>query len=225
MKAKCLFLALTFIAASAGQAQAADMSGSWVISSAIAPPTSCTFVQTGNFFVGSCTGHYMDGLAFGVMNGHVMRWTWQARHIIDLSLSTLGFLGKLDSDNKIDGTIMFGPNVGQFTAASFKPSLPLADENEQLANNPAFRTCAEFVEGYKGDPKLEDNWLRWARGFYDGSNKVLKEHTQTIRDTSSVTPDDEKSRIQSYCNANPLRSYVAAVVEIYNSMPVIAARN
>jgi hypothetical protein len=116
MIGKRLFLAPLFVVASAVSAYAADITGTWTISSTLGPNPSCTFGQTGNFFTGLCKGPGGEGIAFGIVGGQTIRWAWHPIATVGQNPVAFDFVGKLDPDTTITGTIMSGNTTGQFIA-------------------------------------------------------------------------------------------------------------
>jgi hypothetical protein len=115
MIGKRLSLVLSFVAAGAASAQAADISGTWAITSP-GIMTTCTFTQTGNFISGSCKGRGATGTAFGIVDGRQVRLAWQWVGVQRNNPGAFDFIGTLESDTTINGMVVIGYTTGMFAA-------------------------------------------------------------------------------------------------------------
>jgi hypothetical protein len=90
------------------------------------------------------------------------------------------------------------------------------------------KSCAEFARTYAANPEVTETlYFAWAEGFMSGINvKALSEHL-TARDIegSDEKMAEYKSIIRSYCNAHPLATYSAAVVDLYVTLPLSRQTN
>lgn len=110
-----VLLATGFLVASMLPSAAADLSGKWVISGIAAP--TCSFTQSGDFFRGTCDGPGASGVAFGVVDPQIIRWTYQWKSKTDGSAGAFVFGGQLGPDGSITGAALNTNGAsGQFTA-------------------------------------------------------------------------------------------------------------
>jgi hypothetical protein len=123
MICKHAILGLVFVLAVPVSASAAGLSGTWTVSSTLwAQPHTCVFEQAGKFLSGSCKGPQADGTAFGTVNGQEIRWAWQGVSFADQKPDAWNFIGRLNPDSTIGGTLSYGNLVAPFTARRLKGS-------------------------------------------------------------------------------------------------------
>jgi hypothetical protein len=91
--------------ATAGAVQAADLSGTWQIKSDVANPL-CRLTQTGDVVRGTCEGPAAKGVAFGVLEGQTLRFTWQWVGKDNGIDGAFDFLGKIGSDGSVGGELI-----------------------------------------------------------------------------------------------------------------------
>lgn len=97
--------------------------------------------------------------------------------------------------------------------------------NSAIAGGPQYglgiKSCAEFARLYAVNPEpTETLYFAWAEGFMSGINaEALSEHL-AARDIEGgdETAAQYKLIIRSYCNAHPLASYSAAVIDLYGTL-------
>ena len=79
-------------------------------------------------------------------------------------------------------------------------------------------TCGEFAALYRQDPTdIENLFFGWAQGFMSGLN--------TSRLGTGKTVDLEGAErlqrmIRAYCDANPLKQFVSAVLALYDKLAI-----
>jgi hypothetical protein len=109
------FAAVGLLLTAASPAVADDLSGAWVISGPVNP--TCRFAQSGNFFRGDCDGPGAKGMAFGVIDGKMVRWSWQWTTKAEGAPGAFEFGGEIKSDGTISGAMMGTTSAtGLFTA-------------------------------------------------------------------------------------------------------------
>jgi hypothetical protein len=85
-------------------------------------------------------------------------------------------------------------------------------------------SCATFAEqyrSYRSSPEVvELVYFAWAQGFMAGLNATDIKATGRARDISSITSDEQKGYLRSYCDAHPLSEYMYAVWDLYMKLEV-----
>ncbi len=116
-----------FAAAVATDVSAADLSGTWAVSSTIiahgrvmgtATPI-CKFSQVGTQLNGFCKGPNARGPASGIVDGAALSWRWSTSATTAVGLSGVqSFRGRIYPDGVIRGTSRSSnlPGRGTFTA-------------------------------------------------------------------------------------------------------------
>lgn len=101
----------------AGAAQAEDLTGTWQFKSKTANPR-CALTQTGDFVRGTCEGSGGGGVGFGVVEGQVLRFTYQWTGKDDGSDGAFDFVGRIGPDGSITGDMigLTAQGRGLFTA-------------------------------------------------------------------------------------------------------------
>ena len=117
----CLILAGGLVALNVSASNAADISGTWVMSGEFAAPT-CKISQFKGFLRGTCEGPEAKGIAFGVIDQQTTRWTYQWSLKSDGSIGAFVFEGKLRPDGSMAGTGMSTTgNTGTFVSKRQAP--------------------------------------------------------------------------------------------------------
>jgi hypothetical protein len=81
------------------------------------------------------------------------------------------------------------------------------------------RSCAEFAEAYKQYPAdTEGAFFIWAQGMMSGINFVLSIRNQDTTNLARWELQRQMQHIRQYCANNPLRYYLEAVVDLYDTM-------
>ena len=102
-------------------ARAADLSGTWTITSKLwAEPHTCVLKQVANDLSGTCKGPQADGPAFGIVNGQEIRWAWQGIRFADQKRNAWDFVGRLNQDGTISGTLIWGNQTEDFAASKLR---------------------------------------------------------------------------------------------------------
>lgn len=91
----------TFFFLTATPALAADMTGTWSISGAIAP--ICSFTQTGDVLGGACKGASAEGPLTGSISGQAVKWTYNWKAYAGGNPGSFEFSGTLTGD-AVSGT-------------------------------------------------------------------------------------------------------------------------
>jgi hypothetical protein len=98
--------------------------------------------------------------------------------------------------------------------APTKTSTPSNDGNSKLA---AQRwddyTCAEIARLRKTSPNVDVLFFTWARGFIGGWNAATEKPILKV-DPTAMPQDEQLKFIRSYCDGNPSKLYLAAVMEL-----------
>jgi len=81
-------------------------------------------------------------------------------------------------------------------------------------------TCAAFAYMYKEDPKLvEDHLFDWAQGMMSGLNAANIVGGQGTRDLGSMSTDQQRGALRTFCDRHPRSNYYDAVMDLFASMP------
>lgn len=100
-----------------------------------------------------------------------------------------------------------------------------SSEPPYIARGMGTRTCGEFAQEYKRDPKfIELTYFCWAQGFMTGMNIALAADLNKYRSLGQDT-DTQMSSIRAYCDKHPLASYQDAVLELFTSFPFVPFKN
>ena len=105
----------------------------------------------------------------------------------------------------------------------------MAADSGQLAGAGTI-TCTEFITAYGANPEAaESQFYNWAQGYMSGFNlgiiSMLDEKgPYAFRD---LTGDLEKNqlRIRNYCVTHPTAYYFHAVLDLFDSLPLIKKLN
>jgi hypothetical protein len=81
-------------------------------------------------------------------------------------------------------------------------------------------TCAEFMAHAANSSLFELDYYSWAQGYMTALNAARTD--RSYADLGAKSLDDQKSYIKSFCDSNPDSKYVAAVKDLYSSLPVSA---
>jgi hypothetical protein len=85
-------------------------------------------------------------------------------------------------------------------------------------------TCAQFAQDYRKTPDAAETiYFNWAQGFMTGRNTALAMAKQTTHDLNSIRIIDQKASIRSYCDAHPLNFFFIAVLDLFESLPIVPA--
>ena len=76
------------------------------------------------------------------------------------------------------------------------------------------RSCAYFEQDYKaGGHVAEVTYFSWGQGYMTGLN-IARGITE-LSGFKSMTMDQQQARIKQYCDANPDKKYVEAILDLY----------
>jgi hypothetical protein len=79
-------------------------------------------------------------------------------------------------------------------------------------------TCERFLVQYGKDPRLAETiFFSWAQGFMSGMNQILLTQGSRTKDMQSLTLDDQKAWIVTYCRQKPTALYLSAVTNMWIS--------
>jgi hypothetical protein len=79
------------------------------------------------------------------------------------------------------------------------------------------RSCAYFLDNYKNDPALtEPLYFSWAQGYMSGLNVARLDDRAGVFQPMSM--DEQRSYIRNFCNANPTKKYLYAVLDLYKTL-------
>ena len=83
-------------------------------------------------------------------------------------------------------------------------------------------TCAQFAQDYKTySETAESGYFGWAQGFMSGFNGSLLLTKQPTRNLGSTSLMEQQIRIRFYCDQHPLNTYMQAVLDVFNSLPLV----
>ena len=83
-------------------------------------------------------------------------------------------------------------------------------------------SCAKYAELYRREPDEADKiFLGWALGYMSGVNIWSMAAGQGSRDLGAKDSDEMTSFLRHYCDAHPLATYLAGVLELMDSLPLI----
>jgi len=85
-------------------------------------------------------------------------------------------------------------------------------------------TCAYFADLNRRDPRNEVAFSDWAQGFMSGINWKLNADPSTRRfqrNLAATSIQSQRVYIRRYCDQRPSDVYVAAVYDLFNSLPEI----
>ena len=75
------------------------------------------------------------------------------------------------------------------------------------------RTCSTLWDSSKKDPSMEHYFFGWAEGFMTGLNIArLNDEPGAFK---SMPQKQQMAYIRNFCEANPVRDYFDAVIELY----------
>ncbi len=123
MKALALLLLLAFSAIDVSAADAPSLSGKWKIHNSIAGNESdqdCTFTQTDKDLAGTCSVEQGTVEVSGKIGDANITWSFKTEY--NGSPITLVYIGTLDKDSKMAGSVEVQPMdvMGDFTAVPSK---------------------------------------------------------------------------------------------------------
>jgi len=103
-------------------------------------------------------------------------------------------------------------------------SVALSEERSAL-RGVGTGSCAEFGKAYQGDPKFTELvYGSWVQGFLSGLNIQRAIENKSMRNIPS--PDGGQNRaIRSRCDRRPLATFFEIVVEYFDTLPEMPAKN
>lgn len=97
-------------------------------------------------------------------------------------------------------------------------TFPAAASATEVGAGAGMATCAVFAKAYAATPDMTEGiFFTWAQGFMSGMNVQAPGHPDRI--LNAKTQDEEKREIREYCDAHPLKTYAAAVISVFISLP------
>ena len=86
--------------------------------------------------------------------------------------------------------------------------------------------CSEFSEKYKRDPEAAlRQYFGWAQGFMSGFNSALLDPRDKkgfpAKDLMGIDLKDQMLSIRQYCDKNPQKFVLEAVLAVYVKLPDI----
>lgn len=112
---------------------AAEISGSWKINTRGGPVPLCNLTQVGNNLNGSCIGPQAAGIVSGTVAGNLVRWHWQWITYVGNAAGAFDFVGNLQSDNTITGTVERREIGLSFDFAATRQSIDSGVTNQSLS--------------------------------------------------------------------------------------------
>jgi len=86
-------------------------------------------------------------------------------------------------------------------------------------------SCAEFGQDYKASPQYwEPLYFFWAQGYMSGINFLTMPVLNKYHDLTAMTIDEQMLRLRNYCDVHPLKSYYDAVLELFDSLPMLPTK-
>jgi predicted aspartyl protease len=104
----CAVLGFSTSAPTAAEVVPVNISGAWKIDTQNGPVPVCGFRQAGNNLTGSCAGPIAVGTITGTIIGRQVRWRWQWVAYAGVNAAAFEFVGTLQPDNTITGTVERG---------------------------------------------------------------------------------------------------------------------
>jgi hypothetical protein len=82
-------------------------------------------------------------------------------------------------------------------------------------------SCREFAQRYTIEPTVfESSYFSWAQGAMTGLNLGSLKSSGTYRNLNGDV-SAQQARIRRFCDQRPLASFFEAVIDLYNSLPVV----
>jgi hypothetical protein len=123
--------------------------------------------------------------------------------------------------SKSTGLVMLRRIIIHSVAFLLFANSAMAEEVEHFGSGAGTQTCAQFANNYVINPEtIENVYFSWAQGFMTGWN-IASEESKTV-DVATWSIDAQKAHIRHYCDANPLKEYVFAVVNLLMTMKIDA---
>jgi hypothetical protein len=108
-----------------------------------------------------------------------------------------------------------------FLVTAFAVALTESAVADSVARGLGSQTCAQFAEQYRAAPEHADlAYMSWAQGFMSGWNFALIDSKNTYRNLDALTFDAQATHLRQFCNNHPLASFVQAVIDLFNSLPL-----
>jgi len=91
----------------------------------------------------------------------------------------------------------------------------MADDDKVLMTGAGSTSCGQYLEFKQEGEMFGNAYFSWAQGFMSAVNlNFLSEGNTT--DLSDIAGQDKW--LENYCNENPLETYSAAVVRLWNAL-------
>jgi hypothetical protein len=81
------------------------------------------------------------------------------------------------------------------------------------------RSCSEFAQDYRQNPRSELMYFSWAQGFMTGLNVTQVSLKRPERDQNARPPSQQMAFIREFCDKRPLAVFADAVAELFSSLP------
>jgi hypothetical protein len=96
-------------------------------------------------------------------------------------------------------------------------------EEKFVAMGTGVSTCGVFAKEYAKNPhEIENYYFNWAQGYMTGRN--LSYSYEDWRQLNAISVERQERKLRDYCDAHPLKQFVDAVSDLYDSLPYAQAR-
>lgn len=93
---------------------------------------------------------------------------------------------------------------------------PVSAEESNVVSGVGASSCGKFTNSYKENPaRTETLYFSWAQGFMSSINFNRKMQNGTPVDFGAMPSAAQLGWIRSYCQKNPLRTYLRAATELF----------
>src|SRR5262245_10339635 len=93
---------------------------------------------------------------------------------------------------------------------------PILAEGSNVVSGVGTSSCGKFMNSYKENPaRTESLYFSWAQGFMSSINFNRKLQNGTPIDFGVSPSAAQLSWIRSYCQKNPLKTYLRAATELF----------
>jgi hypothetical protein len=90
---------------------------------------------------------------------------------------------------------------------------PFPNANAVGIEGPGARSCEYFIQNVKSEPATEEHYFTWAQGYMSGLNVArLNDERGAFQ---SMPMELQRAHIRTFCDANPTKQYVYAVIDLY----------
>jgi hypothetical protein len=93
---------------------------------------------------------------------------------------------------------------------------PVLAEESNVVSGVGASSCGKFTNSYKENPaRTETVYFSWAQGFMTSINFNRKMQNGTPVDFGAMPSATQLGWIRSYCQKNPLKTYLRAATELF----------